>query len=84
MKDKINKELEDIGWASMQSLLDKEMPTESVLFIENTEGGDANPTALNAVEKNDSKSKKKWLWLLLLLCFVGCGIASLQLLKERP
>lgn len=83
MKDKINKELEDLGWASMQSLLDKEMPKEGALFIENTEGGDASSTAINVPDTQGSESKKKWLWLLLLLCFVGCGIASLQLLKER-
>lgn len=79
MKDNIQKDLEDFGWASMRELLDKEMPLQAAAIQSDTEG--VATTALASGDK-EKGFRKRWLSLLLLLCFVGCGVASYQFFKS--
>ena len=75
MENKFDKEIEDLGWEKMQTLLDKEKPVVGFIppqYIDQKSG------------KNDSLRKRWALMALLFLSLAGCGVWSYHFFKIKP
>ena len=74
MKNKFDKEIEDLGWEKMQTLLDKEKPTVGVV----------PPQYIDQKLAKNGSSRKRWaLAALLFLSLAGCGIWSYYFFKIK-
>lgn len=74
MKDKFDKETEDLGWAKMQALLDEDMPKIGMI----------PPQYVDSDNPSKSIFQSRWLMIaLLLLGFGGCGLWTYQFLNNK-